>query len=458
MKKPGRNDPCPCGSGKKHKQCCLRQAESPAASGHIDALSKAMEWISSRHSRAAREAINEYYFGALDDDQRDRIKDLPRQVYEGIMVNAMEWLLADGVIESKGEERKVSGLLLGRGGPALAADQRRWLEGLVAQPLRLYEILEVAPGEGALLKDALAPEQPPIRVREKSGSRNMAPYDLIAVRVIPCDQHHELSGAVYSMPRGRSWNLIDELRRELGDLRPEDPLAKEVTATIIPSRWLELLLSPPEIPDFVDAYTGQPILLVTDHYRVNDWNALAAALAARPDIEGDRDEGWERIFEDEDGQRRSSLAVNLGNKPDRIEVFYRTQRYADQGRPWLEALADSSISFLTREITDPKGAPANRMESNEPRQPSKAVNSLPPEAMTEVIQQYIHKVYADWADTPLEVLDDRTPRDMIGTSEGLERVKFLLRTYEHSEARQAEDQQREPVSYDFLWEALGIER
>ncbi len=24
--KPGRNDPCPCGSGKKHKQCCLGRA------------------------------------------------------------------------------------------------------------------------------------------------------------------------------------------------------------------------------------------------------------------------------------------------------------------------------------------------------------------------------------------------------------------------------------------------
>lgn len=28
-KKAGRNDPCPCGSGKKHKQCCLLQAEEP---------------------------------------------------------------------------------------------------------------------------------------------------------------------------------------------------------------------------------------------------------------------------------------------------------------------------------------------------------------------------------------------------------------------------------------------
>jgi tetratricopeptide (TPR) repeat protein len=30
MKKPGRNDPCPCGSGKKYKKCCLN---NPAMAG-----------------------------------------------------------------------------------------------------------------------------------------------------------------------------------------------------------------------------------------------------------------------------------------------------------------------------------------------------------------------------------------------------------------------------------------
>jgi predicted O-linked N-acetylglucosamine transferase (SPINDLY family) len=31
MTKPGRNDPCPCGSGKKHKHCCERKAAAPQA-------------------------------------------------------------------------------------------------------------------------------------------------------------------------------------------------------------------------------------------------------------------------------------------------------------------------------------------------------------------------------------------------------------------------------------------
>ena len=35
MKKPGRNDPCPCGSDKKYKQCCLQSGETPASGrGH----------------------------------------------------------------------------------------------------------------------------------------------------------------------------------------------------------------------------------------------------------------------------------------------------------------------------------------------------------------------------------------------------------------------------------------
>ena len=28
-KKIGRNDPCPCGSGKKYKKCCLGKADNP---------------------------------------------------------------------------------------------------------------------------------------------------------------------------------------------------------------------------------------------------------------------------------------------------------------------------------------------------------------------------------------------------------------------------------------------
>ena len=76
--------------------------------------------------------------------------------------------------------------------------------------------------------------------------------------------------------------------------------------------------------------------------------------------------------------------------------------------------------------------------------------------MTEAIEKRIHQLYADWADQPLPVLGNRTPREAINTPEGLERVKYLIHTYEQSEARQSKDQRRMPASYDFLWRELGI--
>lgn len=46
MAKAGRNDPCPCGSGKKYKQCCLPKEEATALEVHTKAQAE-------REARAA---------------------------------------------------------------------------------------------------------------------------------------------------------------------------------------------------------------------------------------------------------------------------------------------------------------------------------------------------------------------------------------------------------------------
>ncbi|MBI5658428.1 MAG: tetratricopeptide repeat protein [Nitrosomonadales bacterium] len=54
MKKIGRNDPCPCGSGKKYKQCCLKQQNVPAASAHESAPASQSLRLAAEHFRAGR--------------------------------------------------------------------------------------------------------------------------------------------------------------------------------------------------------------------------------------------------------------------------------------------------------------------------------------------------------------------------------------------------------------------
>ena len=69
MKKLGRNDPCPCGSGKKYEHCCLSAEANQAANDRSEAIPRAIQWLMTKHGKAAREALDEGFFGSLDDDE-----------------------------------------------------------------------------------------------------------------------------------------------------------------------------------------------------------------------------------------------------------------------------------------------------------------------------------------------------------------------------------------------------
>src|ERR1700684_3255104 len=54
MAKPGRNDPCPCGSGNKYKKCCLAKEEAAARDRHVEAQARRDQpTVAHRHERAA---------------------------------------------------------------------------------------------------------------------------------------------------------------------------------------------------------------------------------------------------------------------------------------------------------------------------------------------------------------------------------------------------------------------
>ena len=454
MAKLGRNDPCPCGSGKKYKQCCLKNDETRQTNDRADTIPIALEWLQTKHDLAIHHAIDHAFFGSLDAYDYERLQSLDEDVVDSIIGNAIEWLLAEGSISLKGKEYRVAELLLGKGGPAFTEEQRQWLELMSVTPLRLYEVIEVKQGEFLTLRDAMLPEHPTVRVEERTGSQYLSLDKMVAARILPIENHFELSGAAYVFPKTVCIDLIEDLRNELEDLEPDSPLAKEITGTIIPYHWLQFFINPSEIPSIVDQETSEPLLYVTDHYRVLDWVALDLTLSAEAAIEGSREQGWRCFFVGEDGQIRSRLNIDVGKRPDRIKVSYLTQKYSDEGRPWFETLAGASIVFLTREISDPQGMVTHSQRKEAKKFRDRTDRS--PEAKAEVVIQGIQQMYVNWADEPLPYLNDRTPREAIQTPEGLEQVKFLLHAYEHHDPKQAKAQRRDPVMFAFLWQSLGI--
>lgn len=432
---------------------------------HEDAAGVAVSWLAERHRKGWRNAFEDL----LDDWRPEGPEDgwqLDEDGMTMVSINAGEWLIARGQIHARGGLREINGYLLGPDGPYLTPGQKAWLSQLRERPLRLYRVSDVRPGEGLTLVDELDAQAAPQVVRERSGSQSARPGMLMGARIMQVgdgvDGHLELSGAIYPFGKLHETQVLAQVREALAGaacLKLHAENARDLAEIEIARAWLAQWFEPAPLPQIRDAATGDPMLLVTDHYRVRDAAALAAALAAQPDVSGDAQQSWHRELRGDDGQLRSLVAINPGREADRIEVFCRTQRLADEGRAWFEALAGSAVQHLTREITDPAGVMARAGEAvDAPRPAASPASALPPEVLAQAIEQFIRRHYAHWCDETIPALGGLTPRQAIKTAAGLERVKGLLREYEDGERHQSAAQGRPAVSYQFLWDALGIPR
>lgn len=460
MPKVGRNDPCPCGSGKKYKKCCGKEAattDQGEADSKDGGVGHALDWLRSRHGKAMKNAVATMLDEDLDADEQAALRKVDEEDWQGIEINALEWLLAEGEIHVKGARRRVNELLLAPGGPGFSPAQRRWIEQLGRRPLRLYDVTEVKPGLGIRLCDALDTEAAPVWVEERSGSAGLRVGSLFGARLMEIDGHRELSGAGYPFSRLMNAAVLAALREAAAEPLPHgDDRTREASA-IIRRHWIAQYARPMPLPTMVDARSGEPLLFVTDHYRVVDRAALASALATQGDIEATPAGGWVRLLVGDDGVTRQTMAINPGKAADRIEAFYKTQTAADEGRAWFEELAGSAVAFVARALSDPKGLMRNLPPAAAGRKPP-AMPDLPPDVIANAIEQALRRSYANWCDEPIPALGDRTPRAAIKTPAGLERVKGLLRSYEAGEKEQAAQQGRREISYDFLWDALGLAR
>ena len=457
--KTSRNAPCPCGSGKKYKKCCLAKDEAATTSIAVSegAITRALGWLREHYPEESERAIAFEYFGSLEQEQFEALDELPEDLEEKVHLNAFEWVLAEGEISPTGDEDDfvpVMELVLGEGGPLMDAHERRYLQFLATEPIDLYEVVEAEPGEGLWLVSTLADEPTRFWVRERSASRSLREGDIFAARVLPFEPS-VLTGAVYAFNRPQYLALrgrILEGPRGSGGLLQSD----WVSATIIEA-WLSVLVGPP--PVLTDSSTGEAILLTAVHYRVKDWPRLAKALNEEPDVERDDEDLWVRLLPDKarDGARRTLCSISK-TADDRVELFARTNDAANAAESWFSELLGDAVERIARESTDPRHSWKDRhaRKRNEPDIGEDHIDDIPPETKTAILEQFYRQTYANWTDEPIPALKNKTPRQAIRSKAGRREVVELLRSYEFGEREQAETQRRDPIDLSFLWEELGI--
>jgi hypothetical protein len=447
----GRNDPCPCGSGRKFKRCCLgkdgRSSRPFTAADRDSALANLARFAGRAEFDADQEAAHVAFWADRLDGRR------PEDVREAKQASEYAytmWFCLDFPLARGGT---VLDRFLDREGTRLSTSEREYLMRVRPTHLRLSEVAEVKPEEGLTLVDCWTGERR--WVRERAATRQLVRWDLLAVRLMPgADGDLVIDGASHLYPAAEKEEILKALRRAHRAFRRRFP-GGDLSAffkragALFHHLWLDLVALRPR-PVFVTA-EGDPVLLAKVVFDVRDREALRTALAAHPELD-EQDDGsyaW-RAPEDPDGFRRGLGAFALEGGRVVFEAMSRPR--AERGRELLEGLAGDAVRYRATQYQDVGQALQEPQPPPEPRPPE-----VSPEIEAQLVFEFYERHYRSWPDTPLPALDNRTPREAARLDKVRPTLVALLKDFE-SRAERERREGRPAYDFTWIWEEVGLSR
>jgi len=463
MSPAGRNDPCPCGSGKKYKRCCLgKDAPAPGVwtAWERDSALQRLTRFARRAELDGDRAAAELTFWGKRLDRLTQAEAREAVDREQSRFGFHEWLVFDCPLHGGGT---IVERFLAREGAGLRSGERRYLERMRLSHLRPYEVRTVRLDEGLDLLDLWANKR--VRVRERLATRQLVQWDVLAARVIlGPDGQPILDGLPYLYPASAKALIVRLLRRLSRSARGKLPRRDEATffkciGMVFHDLWLELVALRP-LPTSVTA-EGDEVALCRAVFDVRDRAALEAALANHRELER-QDDGryaWLEPAGDggDKGFRRGFGTFVLAK--GRVVLETMSRRRAERGRALLEAAAGPAVAYratssesVQRALERRRAQPAAR-----DRRRARPENEVPPEVAAEVLQGFYERHYRGWLDEPLPALAGRTPREAAGLKSARPGLIALLKDMENLSARERLEG-RPAYDFGWMWGELGLER
>lgn len=453
----GRNAPCPCGSGRKFKHCCLPKPRIPmaaySAQERQDAFAKLVRF--SRRAEFADHIDSAkalFWAGRLELAPDLRGREL--EADEHVFIAFLNWFLFDldlSLLADDEPRGTIAARFLEGRGATLTWGERTYLERMSASCLRPYEIVEVRLDEGLGLRDLWTDQT--IQVRERLATHQLARWDILAVRVIEGpDGAPVLDGVPYTYPAGSQDTVLAALRRHHGrvgrELATDDPAAffKRV-GMLFHHLWLDLVALRP-MPRIVTA-EGDDVTFAKVVFDMMDRATVETALARHPALDCQDDGSYVWLEPTSDFDRALGTFVLTRN---RLTFETTSEARAERGRTFVEDLLGAAVRYRVTRYEDLEQALARA-----PRHEPAARSDVPPELEPEVVTAFYDRHYRSWLDEPIPALDGRTPRKAARLKTGRPKVVALLKQLENSMERQRREG-RPAVELGWMWDELGLER
>lgn len=447
MSAAGRNNPCPCGSGRKFKHCCLlRQSDADAARVRVRTAEGRVVMAAFRH---AITTWGEPLFHHAWEDfwlYDDVPEDMPAEPeWEGMF---MAWFTLSFVPDPECPERTEAwpaepiGLhWLKSLGAAADPMDRAFVEQACRSPLSICAVEQVVAGVSVDVKDVLTGR--PFHTTELTASRSLRVGDLVFTRVVTLEGVSLLFGmAPYVAPP--SWHV------EVLDWR--DHMFRKRTATReavadcddeIRDLYFDVrdsVMNP--APPMVLNNDGDPLCFVTLTYALAvDVAAACERLLPLATVSG---EVGTQVERDAEGHVVSAelMWMNRTGKPvrararsivlgalklshGRLVVEVNSEKRATAIARQIRTRFGDEASLLDRQVVDPvadaharavKRKGLRLVEPAEPKDPQIA-------AIEADVRRQLSR---EWLDTPVPALKGKTPRQAARSAAGRERLEAVL--------------------------------
>jgi hypothetical protein len=475
--RPGRNEPCHCGSGRKYKRCCLRKDEAARRAKPAAPAAPSATWTPGPEPlihRIMDHAIDRFgrpwfeHTRAFADVMEVQQLAVPWSVY-GFEV--------DGVTAGAS--------YLETHGHALEAAERAEIEAELAAWLSVWNVVDVERGVGVRVRDALTGETR--WVGDVTSSRTAAVHDALLARVVDVAGVSGVAGkgrasrpggtSIFSglhprpLPPVEAEEVVQRVRghlRRKRDVPPERLRSGKVGRYLI-KRWEEAvddLDARHAMPPRTSNTDGDPIAITADVFAIADGreDALRARLADRDDVvppaPGD-DPDYTILHPDRTGSDgHGRLVVGHATIADQaLTVVTNSQTRGDAVRARVEEIAGDLLSHLERRVIDPldpeflaamrdddpvageaaggAAIPLGEAGGEAADGASGGAADTPGPEIRALELEFKQRHYATWADESLPALGGRTPREAVQTADGRREVDLLLRSMENQEHRNA---------------------
>ncbi len=426
----GRNQPCPCGSGRKFKHCHLGVTEVALADRLTWLYRKANWWLARRHGyeveslawlRARNSAIP------------------PDELIEH------DPLIVDAVFTENGRFAE----WLAERGALLPSDEAMLAEQWALIGRSVFEVTEIRLDAGVTVRDLRTGDV--LDVDERRGTRDLDVGSYVLTRPLPTgDGRLQFFGGITRVP--------DVMRDRLIEVLDAGPTAAELLS----------LVADAEAPPTLHNTDGEPLMQCTSTWHVPDPNAAEIVLDAM--FERETQPGswtWLRTDDDSDsnGDQGQTVLGNVVLDHDRLVIETNSERRSDLVVGMIAQELGGAVLREELRIDFDEVLADRAYEREVLGDTDRADQSWSPlsdqvtmhEEVREALRAHVERAERAWVDDSISALGGITPRQALDDPTRRDDLFRLLDRMEAMEATEQRNDESLGMRVHRLRALLGIE-